>query len=396
MADKSIKLPEFSGDVAQDTMTVIEYINQVEMSKTAANWSDAVTAEKVKLKLVGPARIWLQNRIRALTPGLNAFDPEAPEGGGAAGPGLRRLLLDRFMPQQTAGEQERLRATLLQGDNEQVQVFYDRCESIQFILDLELPEDFRKNSKASYDIVHDRQVRGSFIAGLKADIRRHVTTLNVADTAEAVKAAVAFEKARTPVKAPTIGATVGDSSSIEARMAALEFNKQAAFGRGQGKLAEEGCFYCGFIGHNKPDCRMKKNDEAKGIFRKRADGYQPGRIGRGSRGGGQTRGGQQYRGGFQGNGGYQQRGGGRGRGSGQYRGQQQQRGGYVHSAESTTFNQQPIVPMPGTSQFYHPWQGFHGPPSQHSNPGSTNQETGPLYDQGTQGGLNSFRFEPEN
>ena len=71
---------------------------------------------------------------------------------------------------------------------------------IQFILDLELPEDFRQNSKANYDLVYNMQVRGSFIDGQKVDIRKHVTTCNVVTLQGALQAAVAFEKARAPSK----------------------------------------------------------------------------------------------------------------------------------------------------------------------------------------------------
>ena len=157
MGDRSVKLTEFSGDTAVDKMTIMEYIYHVEMCRIAGGWTDAITAEKVKLKLVGSARTWLQNRIRAETEGLGAFDPALIAG--RRPPGLRALLITRFMPQQTPGEQERLRATLTQGETESVHTFYDRVESIQFILDLELPEDFRRDNKAAYDIVHARQVR---------------------------------------------------------------------------------------------------------------------------------------------------------------------------------------------------------------------------------------------
>jgi hypothetical protein len=158
MADCTVKLSEFSGNFAVDNSTVMEYISHVDMSRIAGGWSDAITAEKVKLRLTGGAQTWLQNRIRAETEGLGAFDP--PVADGVKPPGLRALLINRFMPQQTASEQERLRATLIQSDNEPVQVFYNRVESVQFILDLELPEEFRRNSKGHYDIVHNRQVWG--------------------------------------------------------------------------------------------------------------------------------------------------------------------------------------------------------------------------------------------
>jgi hypothetical protein len=115
------------------------------------------------------------------------------------------------MPQNTAAEQERLRATLIQQENEPVNTFFDRVESIQFLLDQDLPDDFRRNHKASYDIVHNRQVQTSFIAGLKSDIRKHVAMANVVTLTDALNAAVAFEKAsKRPDKGPMVisGATV--------------------------------------------------------------------------------------------------------------------------------------------------------------------------------------------
>jgi hypothetical protein len=83
-----------------------------------------------------------------------------------------------------AGEQERLEATLTQGESEPVQVFFDSVESIRFILDLKLPEDFRRTSKAHYNIVHNRQVRGAFIAGLKPETRKQVCQICQGDKAQ--------------------------------------------------------------------------------------------------------------------------------------------------------------------------------------------------------------------
>jgi hypothetical protein len=398
--DRSVKLPEFCGEVDIDKMSVMEYISAVEMSRIAGNWSDAITAERVKLRLSGPARTWLNNRIRAETAGLNVFDPAAVAG--AKPPGLRQLLIDRFMPQHTAAEQERLRATLIQQENEAVNTFFDRVESIQFLLDQDLPDDFRRNHKASYDIVHNRQVQTSFIAGLKSDIRKHVAMANVVTLTDALNAAVAFEKAsKRPDKGPMVisGATGGEGMTIEARIAALELQKRqndgagAGAGRGQGKLADEGCFYCGYVGHTKQVCRIRQGDEARGVFQKRATGYVSGRTGRG-RGGGQQRGGGPNRGGggFQPNRG---RGNGNFRGAGAYRG----RGGYAHSAMEQTGtypgsyqpNQQqgPIVPQPG----FQPYTGW--PQSHSSTPTSSTEMAGYFQDFSSMGAAR-FGGGPEN
>jgi hypothetical protein len=375
MADRTVKLSEFS---AVDNSTVMEYISHMDMSRIAGGWTKAITAEKVKLRLANSAaRTWLQNRKRAETAGLTVFDP--PVANGVKPPGLRALLINRFMPQQTAGEQERLRAMLIQGDTEPVQVFFDRVESIQFILDLELPEDFRRNSKVHYDTVYNRQVRGAFIAGLKSDIRKHVTTMDVVTLEDALQAAVAFEKARAQPKSAGVisGATGGEGMLIKARIAALELQKRqnngvgTGAGRGQGKLAHEGCFYRGYVGHTKQVCQICQGDGA---------GQQ--------RGGGPQRGG----GGFQPNRG---RGNGNFRGAGAYRGL----GGYAHSAmeQSGTYpgsyqpnqQQEPTVLQPG----FQPYTGW--PQSHNSTPTSSTEMAGYFQDFSSMGAAR-FGGGPEN
>lgn len=407
MGDRSVKLGEFSGNIDTDKMTVYEYLSHVEMSRIAGGWDDPVTAEKVKLKLTGPARTWLQNRINDQTPGLAAFEPEAVNG--IFPPGLRALLIRRFMPQHSASEHDRLRRTMIQGPNESVQEFYDRVESIQFIFDQELPDDFRRTSKASYDIVHNHLVRNGFLNGLKAEIKRHVELADVATTEQSLAVAMAFEKAQSPNKSGAVHGASADETSLDARIAALELQRQQRNSGDQrgntGKLADEGCFYCGYIGHIKKVCRIREGDEAKGIFRQRAEGYQPGRVGKrgGQRGGGPPRGGGPQRGGyFPQRGGYNQTRGGyasRSRGNQRGYGFNNRGGGFAHATGQSDFlpqqtfsttqpapgMQMPVVPMPGWNQM-----GFPQGPSSHSSSPSMDmsQYFGP--------GLGSIRFNPEN
>jgi len=110
-------------------MTVMDYIVHVEQSRVAGGWTDGVTAKKVKLRLTGGARTWMMNQIRAHMEGMDAFAPESV-GNAAPAPGLCALLITRFMPQQMAGEQKRLRQSLVQGENELVHSFYDQVKSI--------------------------------------------------------------------------------------------------------------------------------------------------------------------------------------------------------------------------------------------------------------------------
>lgn len=368
-ADRSIKLVEFSGDLTQDKMTIIEYISHVEMSRIAGGWDDAITAEKVKLKLTGHARTWLLNRIRQATPGLAAFNPELVAGNRP--PGLRSMLINRFMPQQTAAEQGQLRASLVQSENESVHNFFDRVESIQFILDMELPAEFRDRQKASYDIVHDQQVKGNFIMGLKEDIRRHVTTLNVATIQDALKAAVAFEKASTSKNKVNSISSVSEIHAVESRGGYHTGGR----GRGPGK---SGCFYCGFLGHIKAECRMRQQDESSGVFQQHSAGYQPGRVGRGSSRG---RGGAQDT----------QRGYPRGRSSGNYRGSYRGRGNYLQAMQQPMQQQQepqqqqPVLQQPQVPQPQ--MQNAEFPRFEDYNMAAQNQGTF---------NMGAFRYFPEN
>jgi len=118
MGDHSVKLLEFSGNVDADKMTVV-YINHVDMSRIAGGWDDAITAEKVKLKLTGSAHTWLQNIIQARDEGLAVSEP--PSVNGVYPPGLCAIVLARFLPTHTTSDQERLRQTLTQEPNESVE-----------------------------------------------------------------------------------------------------------------------------------------------------------------------------------------------------------------------------------------------------------------------------------
>jgi hypothetical protein len=91
MADRTVKLSELSGDFAIDNSTVMVYISHMDMSRIAGGLTDTITAEKIKLRLTGAARTWLQNRIRAETAGLAVFDPPVVDG--VKPPELRPLLI---------------------------------------------------------------------------------------------------------------------------------------------------------------------------------------------------------------------------------------------------------------------------------------------------------------
>jgi hypothetical protein len=380
MGDRNIKMADFDAE----SMTILQWVSHVDLCMTAAGWTQARTATTAQLHLKGPPMVWLQNRIREETEGIDTWYP--PEVAGVRPANLKTLLTARFHQSSTAVEQAKLRATLTQLETETVATFFDRVESVQFTLDDCLPADFRVNQKAEYDIIRSSQILQNFITGLKPEVLKHVTTLNVATATEALEAATAFEMANRKKPAGKM-AGMGAKSEVEemaAKIAAAaidEFHRsnrgQSQRGRGGGRGrggqrpndTGDGCAYCGYLGHTIGVCNIKTKDVAAGIRTQRSQYYAPGRIGRGS-----SRG----------------RGSGRGRGDGR---------GRMHEMSGQTGNpyqwgSQPTQPPQGFS-----WDANRAPPA---DPNFQQQQL-QLQQQALQqqqlfeqGNGSAFRFYPEN
>ena len=302
-ADRNVKLMDFDG-----ASSIVEFCQHVTMCQLAANWTQPQTAERVKLHLKGKAMLFLRNKIREATPGLDVWNP--PEVAGARPPCLRSLLIQRFLETHTAIEQALLKAQLKQEDNEDAASFYDRVEDLQFQLDEDLPAGFRVDNKAAYDIVHDRDVLTAFIGGLATTVRAHVASTKPATKTDARESAIAFEMAHK--KAAKLNALETqepfDLEALAAKIAALTFQR----GRGQGNRGRgatrggydggnngtnKGCEYCGYIGHKIGQCGIKRKDIEAGKIFQQSPYFQPNRIGRGGRGRGRNNGrGYQHRG----------------------------------------------------------------------------------------------------
>ena len=301
MADRNVKMLDFD----TESMSVLSFVNHVDLCMVAAGWTQAQTATRAQLHLTGPAMTWLQNRIREETDGIAVWYP--PEVANVRPANLRTLLMERFHQASTAVEQAKLRATLTQQESETVATFYDRVEYTQYTLDDCLPAAFKVNQKAEYDIIRGSQILQNFITGLKPEVLKHVTTLNVTTAKEALDAAMAFEMANRKKSGRVAGMapTTGDVETLAAKIAAAaidEFHRQTRGqpnrgrgrgGRGRGgqqqNTNQNGCEYCGYLGHSIDVCNIKRKDVASGIILQRSQYYAPGRIGRG-RGRGSERG----------------------------------------------------------------------------------------------------------
>jgi hypothetical protein len=303
--DRTVKLQEFTGE------NFIDWLQHVEMCRSAATWTDEATAQRAKLMLKGKAGVWLQNLISAGTEGLDAWFPPLPDPPAAQvrAPNLRTLMDKRFGTTTSPAEQDHLRSTLTMKDNEDVYTFYDRVVSVQFELDKSFPTTFRVDSKAAYMIVHDQLVLSNFLFGLRPDIRMHVMTNNSATIQGALEAAVTFERGNKAKRGKISAFTDGANKSVDdlanqlvsIAMSKMKNQESHRGGRG-GSIQAQGtpntsdfCKYCGYVGHEKLKCNIRKKDEAKGIFLPQSPYFSPGRVGRG-KGGRGGHGGQSSRG----------------------------------------------------------------------------------------------------
>jgi hypothetical protein len=135
----------------------------------------------------------------------------------------------------------------------------------------------------------------------------HLITINAVAITQAVEAAVSFENGSKAKKAristtSTDGAnrTVDELANQVVAMALTRIRGHDGHRSGRGGSIQaqsqssptDFCKYCGYVGHEKVKCNIRKKVEAKGVFLLQSPYFLPGRVGRGigARGGwgGQT------------------------------------------------------------------------------------------------------------
>ena len=264
--DRNIKLQSFDGTPSN----ALVWIKHIDMCQKAANWNSEQTAERARLHLTGEALTWIHNRIDAGTPGLDTWWPA--EVNNVRPPGLKALMKARFVP-GTDGRDAFSREALQQMPNQSVNAFYDQVEAAQFLMDDIFPENFKVGQKASYDLVHDKLVRTEFIQGLLPEIRKQVIARKPISAEEARQLAVNFEYADGGMKNTRKSFNVAALSDDMAKMSTSQWNRD---------VENEGCRYCGFIGHYKRECNLRLKDEANGQFLQQSPYFKPNQRGRGS------------------------------------------------------------------------------------------------------------------
>ena len=246
-------------------------------------WQDEQMTTNAILLMRGSASKWAEILLEKQAPELKSWS------------GFKRIFSERFIKVLTLSERLAL-LELHQKGPETVSQFHDRVvnnvnlyrqddwEALE--LDSENPKfpigyPGKKVTQAMitvsqhyYRYVIDLQVKSSFLAGLKSEIKKLVLISSAEDLDEIYQVAVRVESSLKETKKDVLvvnaeGEEVADLEELEA--AAVNKNRRfiPKSNAGPSRTTPNAgkCFYCLQTGHWKKQCLSMKNDRGKGIFR---------------------------------------------------------------------------------------------------------------------------------
>lgn len=269
-------LPLFKGKM--DALATTAFIAKVESFATVTRLNAEETAQAVAFAMEdgSAADKWIQNLRISQPDALADWDV------------MRPLLQTRFSPRLTPSEKAAIVESLRQAKEEDVHAFLDRCESVQYLMERDIPDAQKIGANAaSYRLNHGNGVLEKFLRGLRTSdgLKQAVNSAPGCDTLEQYKdAAARIEKnaAKATAAAAIVAAVDADISEDmlapnpddTAELAALKagflkFKKKNWKGKpagnkqstGEGKKTPK-CWNCGEEGHLKNECTKPKKEGA--------------------------------------------------------------------------------------------------------------------------------------
>ena len=170
---RGISVPEWYGEPLKDRCSIQGWIKSVDSAAGLAQWNDERTAQLAYLSLRGKALQWALNQ---------SYDDPDKWKAWAGAEGLKKALEVRYTRRQTISEICSLRETLVQGEKELVNDFYDRCCTVNFMIDNQQWDDVVLNEardnenlvtqdKKSKQKHHRINVMNDFSHGLREEIK---------------------------------------------------------------------------------------------------------------------------------------------------------------------------------------------------------------------------------
>lgn len=274
------RLPEFFGEADKDSITATGFIKRVEFAAKAAKWSDEQTVYYMRLALAGKAEQWYE---------ITADSSEA-----AWEKDFDRVssaLILRFEPSASGTRTLATISQMKQSSTESVQDYADRLRRIamQWRRAAPMPaastsEEQKVHARLGMRTMSEYILLTMFTQGLKETIKNAVMVQCPATINEALEIALNHEAGLANMKSSNEepkGAKISPmEKETEAEVDALGARRTTGGTGGTTYRANnnnagatnQGCFYCGKMGHIKRDCLKKKRDWESGRGRGRGRG----------------------------------------------------------------------------------------------------------------------------
>ena len=159
------QIPSFDGTFGSDAESFVKYIDR---TKDQFSWQSRGTAQMVRSKLTGAARLFIDNQEKELINGIDEWDGAVPEG-----KNLREMLLEKFALPVSAVAATNAIEDLKQETNEAVDSFYERTRFAVDKLLFNVPKG-TQDEKTNYRRLFGTQVFIFFKAGLLQTYRAKI------------------------------------------------------------------------------------------------------------------------------------------------------------------------------------------------------------------------------
>lgn len=181
-----LTLPNFKGE--NDALATRNFCHKVDGYMLVTRLTEEETAQAVAFAMTAGsvADLWLQNLTESDPDSVGTWDR------------LRPLIIGRFSPTLTPSERAAALEGCRQGKNEDVKAYMDKCESVQIMVEREIPRANRVgNFAASFLETHQKAVLDLFLRGLREEtgLKSNVNgALNCVTLAHYLEAAVRYER----------------------------------------------------------------------------------------------------------------------------------------------------------------------------------------------------------
>ena len=159
------QIPSFDGTFGSDAESFVKYIDR---TKDQFSWQSKATAQMVRSKLTGAARLFVDNQEKELIIGIDEWDGAVP-----GGKNLREMLLGKFALPVSAVAATNAIEDLKQEANEAVDSFYERTRFAVDKLLFNVPKG-TQDEKANFRRLFSTQVFIFFKAGLLQTYRSKI------------------------------------------------------------------------------------------------------------------------------------------------------------------------------------------------------------------------------